>query len=193
MSVAGEPARVRTGRRGSVRGLPSAHPLADLLPGVYLEDAMVRGLAAGLDPLLAPVFLTLDCLDAYLDPGTAPADFLPWLASWLGETLDEKLPTPRRRALVDEVGELQPLQGTRRALVRYLEIVTGGSVEVRESGGAAWSAVPGAEPPGSATPGLTIIVRVADPGRLDAERLREIVHDMRPAHLPYDVVVERAG
>lgn len=177
--------------RGTVPGLASAHPLGDLLPGVYLEDPMARGLTAGLDPLLAPVFLTLDCLHAYLDPTLTPPDFLPWLASWLGVELDETMPEDRQRALVAAAGRLHHRHGTAAGLTEYLELLTGATVELQESGGTVWAAVAGADPPGSPTPGLTVTVRVPDPSRVDLDRLRQAVHALRPAHLPYEVVLEQ--
>jgi len=179
--------------RGSISWLPSARPMGEQLPGVFLEDPMSRGFSAGLDPMLAPVFLTLDCLETYLDPRLAPLDFLPWLASWMGVELDETLPPARRRAIVDSAGALQPVYGTRAGLVRILELVTGAPVEVRESGGVRWSAAPGADPPGDPEPALDIIVRVPDPtgraGENMRERVERVVREVRPAHLPFRVQV----
>jgi phage tail-like protein len=177
--------------RGSVPGLVSAHPLGDLLPGVYLEDHFARGFTEGLDPGLAPVFLTLDCLEAYVDPRLTPLDFLPWLGTWVGYDVDETLPEQRRRAVVAEAARLHHRHGTRGGLVRLLEVATGGDVEVRESGGTRWSAVPGAEPPGYPEPGLHVIVRVPDPADLDVVRVERLVREIRPAHLPFRVEVLR--
>jgi phage tail-like protein len=178
--------------RGAVESLPSAHPLGDFLPGVFLEDPMAGGFTAGLDPMLAPVHLTLDCLDAYLDPRLAPLDFLPWLASWVGIDLDETLPESWQRAIVAAAGSLHHVHGTRAGLERLVELVTGGTVEVRESGGVRWSALTGAEPPGSPVPGLEVVVRVADPGPGVQERVERVVREVRPAHLPFRVRVVRA-
>jgi phage tail-like protein len=175
--------------RRSVEWLPSAHPLGDLLPGVFLEDPMARGFTEGLDPMLAPVHLTLDCLETYLDPRLAPLDFLPWLASWVGVDLDETLPPTRQRAIVAAAGSLHHVHGTHAGLVRLLELVTGGTVEVRESGGTRWSAVPGAEPPGDPVAGLDVVVRVADPGPRVRERVERVVREVRPAHLPFRVEI----
>jgi phage tail-like protein len=179
--------------RGSVEFLPSAHPLGELLPGVYLEDPMADAFTAGLDPMLAPVHLTLDCLDAYLDPRLAPLDFLPWLASWVGVELDETLPEAWQRAMVESAGRLHHVHGTRGGLERLVELITGGSVEVRESGGARWSALTGADPPGSPSPGLEVIVRVANPSPGVQERVERVVREVRPAHLPFRVRMVRAG
>jgi phage tail-like protein len=175
--------------RGTVAGLASAHPLGELLPGVYLEDSLAQRFTEGLDTVLAPVFLILDCLDAYLDPWLTPRDFLPWLASWVAIELDETWPDTRRRAMVATASGLHRDRGTPRGLVAYLRVLTGGEVELTESGGARWSAEPGAAAPGTATPQLQVTVRVSDPNSVDRARLDRAVRDARPAHLPYQVQV----
>jgi phage tail-like protein len=175
--------------RGTVDGLASAHPLGELLPGVYLEDSLAQRFTEGLDTVLAPAFVTLDCLDAYLDPLLTPSDFLPWLASWVDIELDETWPEGRQRALVAAAARLHRDRGTHRGLVEYVELLTGGEVELVESGGTEWSAEPGATPPGTTTPSLQVIVRVSDPNSVNQTRLERMVRNARPAHLPYQVVV----
>ena len=58
--------------RGTVRGLPSPHPLADTLPSMLREDPFARGLCASLDEVLAPVLLSLDTFDSLPRPGDHP-------------------------------------------------------------------------------------------------------------------------
>lgn len=70
--------------RAAVPGLPSRHPIGEQLPALYAEDDFAQRFTAGLDTVLAPVFATLDSLPSYFDPRLAPADFLSWLASWVG-------------------------------------------------------------------------------------------------------------
>ncbi len=175
--------------RGTVDGLASGHPLGELLPGVYLEDSLTQRFTEGLDTVLAPVFVTLDCLDAHLDPWLTPPDFLPWLASWVGIELDETWPENRQRAMVAAAARLHRDRGTHRGLVEYLELLTGGEVELIESGGTRWSAEPGTAPPGAASPRLQVTVRVSDPNSVDRLKLDHAVRDARPAHLPYHVEV----
>ena len=86
--------------------------------------------------MLAPVFATLDCLDAYVDPWLAPEDFLEWLAGWVGVVIDEGWPIERSRAFIANIVELYRWRGTIRGLVAELAIYTGGDVEISESGGA---------------------------------------------------------
>jgi phage tail-like protein len=179
--------------RGTVDGLPSAHPMVDQLPGVYLEDDLARGFTRGLDTVLAPVFLTLDCLDAYVSPRLAPEDFLPWLASWVGISLVESWPAERKRRVVAGAVARHRDRGTKAGLRSYLELVTGGEVEVHESGGTLWSDDPAVEPPGDAVPGLRIVVHADDPATVDQLWLRRAVREARPAHLPFTVEVIGRG
>jgi phage tail-like protein len=160
---------------------------------VYLEDSLAQRFTAGLDTVLAPVFLTLDCLDAYLDPWLTPPDFLPWLASWVGIELDETWPETRQREIVAAAARLHRDRGTRRGLIDYVELLTGGKVELIESGGTLTSAEPDASPPGTPTPGLRVIVRVSDPNWINMARLDRAVRDARPAHLSYQVQVLPLG
>ncbi len=175
--------------RGTAPGLRSAHPLADVLPGVYVEDPLAMGFTRGLDTVLAPVFLTLDCLEAYVTPRLAPEDFLPWLASWVGVTVADSWPLERRRRVIAEAVDRHRHSGTRRGLQSHLELLTGGDVEVHDTGGTVWSDDPDVEPPGDAVPGLRVVVRVDDPSTVDLERLRGDVREARPVHLPFTVEV----
>ena len=176
--------------RGTVDGLPSAHPLIDLMPAVYVEDAMSRELTGGLDTVLAPVFLTLDCLDAYVSPRLAPEDFLPWLASWVGVTLADSWPPDLRRDVVATAVARHRDRGTRRGLQEHLELLTRGEVEIHDSGGTVWSDDPDVEPPGEPAPALRVVVRVDDPASLDEDRLRAEVREARPVHVPFTLEVQ---
>jgi phage tail-like protein len=128
--------------RGNVAGLPSPRALVDTLPGLYQDDPMVGAWLSALDEVLAPVFLTLDGFPAYLDPWLTPADFVPWLAGWVGLVLDPAWPMGRRRAGIARAAELYRLRGTAAGVAAAVELATGVSPEVTESGGSAWSPRP---------------------------------------------------
>lgn len=179
--------------RAAVPELPSAHPVGLLLPSVYLDDELAQNFVGGLDEVLAPVFLTVDCLEHYLDPWLTPADFLPWLGGWVGVELDERWPTDRARAVVADAARIQMRHGTKDSLVAMVRLMTGGDVEVHESGGASWSQRPGGEAPGSPTARLRVIVRIADPSSVDAAALERAIRDAHPAHLPCQVEVRSSS
>jgi phage tail-like protein len=177
-------------RRAVLEGLETPAPLAPRLPGVYQSDGtpnFVERFLAALDDVLAPVFLALDSMPAYLDPMLAPEDFLDWLAGWLGLALDERWSLDRRRALVSQAAALYQLRGTAEGVARHLEAFSGIRPEVSESGGVAWSTTADAPLPGEDSPRLTI--RVPAGHGVDLERLRALVETIRPAHVTADVVV----
>ncbi|MFD3542783.1 phage tail protein I [Streptomyces sp. NPDC058662] len=171
--------------RAAVPGLPSRHPIGDQLPALYADDDFAQRFTAGLDTVLAPVFATLDNLPAYFDPRLAPADFLPWLASWVGVVDDARWPVELRREAVARAVELHRRRGTRRGLVDALRLVLGVSAEVSGDGGATWSRTAGADLPPPADE--EALVRVwATPGggapAVDADRVRALVRTLCPVH-----------
>src|SRR6476620_3318162 len=99
--------------RAAVPGLASRYPIGGLLPALYADDDLAQRFTAGLDTVLAPVLSTLDNLPAYFDPSLAPADFLPWLSSWVAADIDPAWPEELRRAVVARAVELHRRRGTR--------------------------------------------------------------------------------
>jgi len=170
--------------RGTVPGLASPHPLGGTLPGLYADDSFAQRLCLGLDELLAPVLATLDCLPAYLDPGTAPSDLLDWLADWVGIAIPPDAPDARRRELVAAAAQLYAWRGTRTAISTIVELTTGCTPEIVESGGTGWSQDPDGPLPGRPEPGLVVRLRTADP-RVDERRLAALIAPFAPAHVPW--------
>jgi phage tail-like protein len=180
--------------RGLVADLATPHPIGSTLPALYQEDDFSQRMSGAFDEVLAPVFAALDGLDAYLDPRYSPEDFLDWLGSWVGITLDQTWPLERRRQMVRSAADLYRLRGTAAGLAAQVEIFSGGKVEILESGGSAWSGSPGGTMPGDGNPSLLVRVAVRDPKRLSVARLDVLVAASKPAHVPHRVeVVEVAG
>ena len=175
--------------RGHVDDLDSPHPLGLALPGLYLEDDLLQRFTSAFDEVLAPVFCTLDNLAACFDPRLAPADFVAWLAGWVGLALDEHWPLQRQRALVAEAAELYRWRGTAKGLSAHVALYTGSEPEIVDSGGCRWSPTPDAPPPGSPGPHVTVRVRVADPSSIDRKRIDRIVGAAKPAHVAHEIEV----
>jgi phage tail-like protein len=153
------------------------------------DDDLVRRLCAALDEVLAPVVVTLDCLPAYLDPGTAPVDVRDWLAGWVGLDLPDGIADDLRRRLVGRAADLHRWRGTPRGVRAAVVAWTGVEPELVESGGASWSTVSGAPLPGTADPTLLVRLRVPESGRVDVERLEAVVAAAAPAHVRTSVEV----
>ncbi|KAA6210395.1 phage tail protein [Streptomyces filamentosus] len=180
--------------RTDVPGLPSPHPLAELLPAVYLEHDFLTRFLAALDEVLAPVLLSLDNLPAHLDPRTAPEDFLDWLAGWVAVEPRDDGPPERRRAAVLGAVDRHRARGTLRGLAEALRLETGGArVRITESGGTVWSPTPGTPLPGTRRPWVTVRLEAPDPGRADRARLEELIAAEVPAHVGFTLELLSGG
>jgi len=173
--------------RALVPGLRSPHPLGPVLPAIYQDDDFAQRLLDGLDAVVAPIYNTLDNFDAYLDPWLTPADFLDWLAGWVGIALDDSWDENRRRAIVARAVDLYRMRGTAVALAGQVEIQTGGKVEIIENGATSWSVDPGGELPGSPEPLVVVRVTVPDPKAVDGTRLDALVSAAKPAHVMHRI------
>jgi phage tail-like protein len=179
--------------RGLVRSLISPHPLGESLPALYQEDDFTQRFVSAFDAALAPIFAALDNFPAYLDPWLTPDDFLEWLASWFGIVLDESWSPARRRALVSRAFEFYRMRGTASGLEEQVKVLTGGTVDLHETGGVASSTTAGAALPGSPNFALLVRVTVDDPDTINLTRLDALVMAAKPAHVTHKVeIVKRA-
>lgn len=176
--------------RGLIEGAVSPVPVVEQLPGMLQDDPFVQRFVAGFDAVMAPILLTLDNLEAYFDPATAPADFVGWLGDWIGIALDENWPLERRRELVTSAVDLFQWRGTVRGLSAHVALYTGAVPEIDESGGTSWSETPNAPLPGHEVAMLVVRVPSNSGNELDLKRLDRIVSASKPAHMPHKVEVE---
>lgn len=169
--------------RTGIAGLTTPLPIAERLPSVYLDDDFTIRFTAALDEVLAPIILTLDCLADYLDPRLAPDDFVAWLAEWVAFPVDESWSAGQRRELVAHAVQLHRWRGTKRGLAEHVRLLTGGEVDVADSGLCAWSDRAGGPLPGDGPPQVLVRVRVADVRAVDQRQLRQAVVELVPAHV----------
>jgi len=175
--------------RTGITNLPTPHPIGERLPGVYLDDDFTTRLTEALDEVLAPVMLTLDCFADYLDPRLAPADFVEWLAGWVAFAVDESWSGAQRRELIAQAVELHRWRGTKRGLVAHVQLLTGGEVDIADSGVCAWSDRAGGAVPGDGPPRVAVLVRVDDPSTIDRGRLYAAIVELVPAHVRVTVEI----
>jgi phage tail-like protein len=166
-----------------LEGRPNPLPVGPRLPGVLLTDHLVQQFCAGLDEVLAPVILTLDCWPAYLDPDTTPRDMIAWLGDWLGVVPDPRQTPEQQREFLRRTARLLRWRGTARGLREAVEFVTGVTPEIVEPGGAEWSERPGPPLPGGEGNVVTVRVPLAQAGRAAVRRIEQVANAMTPAHL----------
>jgi phage tail-like protein len=175
--------------RHGIDGLTSPRQLLDTMPTIYQADPLAEQLCAACDEVLAPIFATLDCLTAYLDPRTAPSDMLDWLAGWVGlDTAGQREPARKREIMLTGI-ELLPWRGTIRSVRDAVVAAYGRDVEVLESGAATGSPTANSAPGGRRIPILVVRVTTDDEADVDKRGLDELVNAVKPAHVPHRVEV----
>lgn len=177
------------------------YSLWDGIPDVYAGRSQIHAGAehaltffedfvGAFDSVLAPVHVSIEDLDLYLDPRTCPPDFLPWLASWLGIALNERWPLTRRRRFVHRAAELFRLRGTLDGLRQAVELYTDATPSIVESGSISWSRVP-LEPLEPNPPSVTIVVPREVAGQdVDRDLVEQIAWMTSPAHVALEIRYE---
>ena len=156
------------------------------LPAIYSNDDFLGRFLLIFETILSPLDRTIDNLHYYFDAGVAPAEVLPWLASWLGLVLDERWPEAQRRALIRAAVELYKWRGTRRGLADFIQLYTGHTPEIVELG-VGKSRI-------SEDEAFRFIVRlrVPDPAAIDRTVIEAIVDAEKPAHAGYALEILQA-
>lgn len=186
-----------------------------LLPPIYEardSDGVLNGILQICEQILDPIDrLVIGQLHVYLDPATAPAAMLPWLAAWVDLVLDENWPLERRRELIGRASELYRWRGTRRGLGDYLQIYTGSRPSFGEPGDGQAplsDELQRAQPADDERPArlvplgaadrrplapltFRVIVETADTSPAGLARLHQIIEAEKPAHAGYLLYVRR--
>lgn len=111
--------------------------LINYLPDIYRNSTADRFMERFLglfESIWLPIEYTVDNFDIYLDPRTAPKEFLPWLAQWFDMSIDISSNEQQLRTFLHEAHTIFACRGTKKALIRVLEIFTGYSPEIIEFG-----------------------------------------------------------
>ena len=156
--------------------------LLKYLPNAYSDDAFMGGFLNIFEAMWLPLDRQIDQLYAYFDPLLTPAEFLPWLGTWVDLVLDENWPESRRRTLIENAADLYRRRGTAGALQDYLAIYLGTTPTIVEDG-----------PDGNPFH-FSVTIRVGDdrnPDSIDQDRVRRIIDEEKPAHTIYTVNVTK--
>jgi phage tail-like protein len=96
------------------------------LPAVYQADETSRHLLDRLLSLLDTIYEEIETeiedFPRHLDVAGAPADFLPWLASWFDLNLKQDWTTPQSREFLRNIVELYQSRGTVHGMRRTLQL-----------------------------------------------------------------------
>jgi len=175
------------GRDGQPPGVPTGRSsYLKYLPAIYSNDDFLGRFLLIFETILSPIDRTIDNLHYYFDAGMAPADVLPWLASWLGLVLDERWPEAQRRALLRAAVELYQWRGTRRGLSDFLQLYTGHTPEIIEPG------IGRVVVNEDEVFRFIVRLRVPDPAAIDRSVVEAIIDAEKPAHAGYALEILQA-
>jgi phage tail-like protein len=144
--------------------------LMNYLPSIYHTDFMASFLAI-FESVLFPIEWQIDNFDLFLDPGTAPSGFLPWLANWFGIVADSSWSEAQQRAFLKEAYQIYSRSGTIGALSRVLEIYSDCTPEIDDQ-----------------SPNLlphTFRVKISGVAATRRKHLERLIDAYKPAHTTY--------
>jgi phage tail-like protein len=141
------------------------------LPLVYQDAEFLGRFLLIFETLWEPMEWRQNHLPMYFTARTAPSEFLPWLAGWLGLVLDKHWPEERRRRLLAEAMELYRWRGTAYGLSRMLEVCVGVAPTIAEDSRRPYV--------------FRISVRVPPEARVRPEMIERLVQAHKPAHVGY--------
>jgi len=147
--------------------------LLHYLPDIYHTDFLSRFLAI-FESILTPIEWNIDNFDLYLEPGTTPTEFIPWLANLFQISFDPTWREEQRRELLEQAHNIFARRGTQWALNRVLEIYTGFTPEIIDQGEK--------QDPFTFSVKLPISKKETNPELIEA-----LINANKPAHTTYEI------
>jgi phage tail-like protein len=149
-----------------------------------LEDDFFARFAALFQDVAGTLVDAVDTISATVDPDIAPAPFLPWLGTWIGDTGVPGDTDLRQREWLRCQARALAWRGTRFGLELILrELCGGGPVRVDDGGGVyAAGGCPSGDP-------SWVRVEVPDTGGLAPSDLARLVRDEVPAQVRVELLV----
>ncbi len=145
------------------------------LPPIYADDDFLGRFLLIFEDLMGPVEQMIRHFDLYLDPRTAPENFLAHLNDWLAEITDERWPREIQRKFLQNAGWLYAARGTKPGLRRYLEICTGCAAEIIENDEESHT--------------FRVVLR-AEGKEIDRRMAERVIEVNCPAHVRYTLDIE---
>jgi phage tail-like protein len=141
------------------------------LPSIFQDGDFLGRFLLIMESIWEPLEQRQDHIDAYFDPATSPASFLPWLASWIDPTLNTRWPEKRLRALLAEAMNLYRWRGTRYGVARMIELCTGLTPQITEDPAAPFV--------------FRVRLTVSSETGVDPRLVEAIIRTQKPAHTGY--------
>ena len=157
--------------------------LLNQLPAAMVADDFFARFVRIFQAQGSSLLVHADNLENLVDPAVAPAPMVRWMTQWIGATgVDPSYADDVHRAVLRQASASLQWRGTRRGLGELLDLVTGGSATITESGGV-WHED---ESPDGAP---WVRVETSTVNLLAEPDFVELVLDALPAHVAAEIVV----
>lgn len=161
--------------------------LSQLPMGMLDDDFFVRFVSL-FQELATSLLDGADNIGNVVDLTVAPPDLVRWLGSWLAvSSIDASLPEELQRRYVRQAGQTLAWRGTRRGLEGFLEVLTGGSATVRESGSVMRDLGEPIDQGGSTGPARSVAIEVQSLGWLSESDFVQLIADEIPANVSWQL------
>jgi len=168
---------------GSASTLTSPFPLVGFVPAMLAEDPFIQRWLDGLDHVLGPMIVQVDCLAQYLDPELTTRSMLEYLGFWISAQVLPDMTDDEVRSSVLVARQLNALRGTVNGIQAWAHHAGVGDVDIEDSGGVFLSA-DATEPstwPAALPPKVTVTLPPATADSEQFERMEEALRDLVPA------------
>ena len=168
---------------GSASTVRSPFPLVGHVPAMLAEDPFLQRLLDGLDHVLGPIIVQVDCLPDYLDPHLTTRSMLEYLGYWISAQTLPDMTDDEVRSSVLLARRLNALRGTVSGIQTWAEHLGLGDIEVEDSGGVVLSNEV-SDPstwPAAVSPKVTITLPKTVMDSEVFERMEDGLRDLVPA------------
>lgn len=168
---------------GSASTRTSPFPLVEYVPAMLAEDPFLQRFLDGLDHVLGPLIVHVDCEAEYLDPRLTTRSMLDYLGYWISAQILPDMSDDETRRAVLLARQLNALRGTVAGIQAWAHHVGLGDVDVEDTGGVMLSDQV-TEPstwPAAQPPKVTVTLPRAQLPTEEFERLEEGLRDLVPA------------
>ena len=157
--------------------------LIDQLPLAMLDDDFLVRFLGIFQELADTLMVQADTMEHVIDASVAPDRMVRALGAWIGvPEIDPSLPDAVQRQIVREHGQMLQWRGTAMGLRHLLEMVTGASAEIIDSGGVY---AEGEAPENNGT----VTIRVESSGWTTEDDLLDLVRAEMPAAVTFELAV----
>lgn len=168
---------------GSASTLTSPFPLVGFVPAMLAEDSFIQRWLDGLDHVLGPMIVQVDCLPEYLDPELTTRSMLEYLGFWISAQVLPDMTDDEVRGSVLVARQLNALRGTVNGIHAWAQNAGVGDVDVEDTGGV-YLSPDATEPstwPAAPPPKVTVTLPPAAANSEQFERMEEALRNLVPA------------